>query len=164
MSEPRWLNETELRAWTGFLETSDLLHRMVEQQLREVGGVTTVQYDILHRLNESPEKRLCMTDLAERLVSSRSGITYQVAQLEKAGLLRREDAPDDERRVLAAITEKGRRVLETTAPGHVEAVRAGLLDSLTPDQVAQLAAIMDATRARLRDTVQLHPPRKARSR
>jgi DNA-binding MarR family transcriptional regulator len=164
MSEPRWLSETEMRAWSGFLETYELLDRHVDRQLREAGGVTKVQYEVLHQLNESPTGRLGMTDLAERMICSRSGLTYQVAQLEKTGLLRREADPTDERGVLAVLTDEGRRILHQAAPGHVRTVREGLIDLLTEEQVAQLADIMDTTRRHLRDIVRLPPPRKRKAR
>lgn len=164
MTEPRWLTETEMRAWTGFLETYDLLQRHVERQLRDDGGVTQVQYEILHRINEHPDRRLCMTELADLMVCSRSGLTYQVAQLEKAGLVRRGSDPGDERRILVAVTALGRKVLDRAAPGHVATVREGLLDLLTAEQVAQLADIMDTARGRLRGLVPLVPPRASKRR
>ncbi|MFF3313714.1 MarR family winged helix-turn-helix transcriptional regulator [Streptomyces sp. NPDC002952] len=160
MTEPRWLNETEMRAWTGFLETSSLLAKLVDAQLRDAGSVTQVQYEILTRLHESPGHRSRMTELAQAMICSRSGLTYQVAQMEKAGLLRRETDPDDERGVLAVLAPAGLRVLDRTAPGHLDVVRKGFVDVLTPREVAQLAAIMDRTRAHLRDVVAVHPPRR----
>ncbi len=148
--EPRWLDETEMRAWTGLLDTFHLLQRDIDAQLRAEGGVTQVQYEILTRLAESPNGDLRMSDLADRLVASRSGLTYQVTQLVTAGLVRRLPDPGDDRAVLAAITDAGRDVLQRAAPGHVRVVRQGLLDALTARQVGQLADIMDRARAHLR--------------
>ncbi|MDP4511039.1 MarR family winged helix-turn-helix transcriptional regulator [Nonomuraea turcica] len=162
MSEPRWLNEQEMRAWTGFLETSALVHRLVERQLREAGGLTMVQYEILHWANKASPQHRCITELADLMITSRSGLSYQVAQLEKAGLLRRETSADDERRAMVVITEEGRRLLEKTAPGHVEAVRDGLIDRLNGKQIAQLAEIMDTARTHLRAVVPVQPQRKRR--
>ncbi|GAA1968426.1 MarR family winged helix-turn-helix transcriptional regulator [Kitasatospora viridis] len=150
MSGPRWLNETEMQAWTGFLETYDLLSRLVDRQLREDGGVTQVQYEILTRINEGPNRRRRMTELADLMVCSRSGLTYQVGQLVKAGLLVRETDSSDERGVLAILTDAGAALLEGAAPGHLQTVRDGFIDVLTEEQVGQLAEIMDATRRHLR--------------
>ncbi|RSN05775.1 hypothetical protein DMB42_28000 [Nonomuraea sp. WAC 01424] len=102
--------------------------------------------------NSTPQRR-CITELADLMITSRSGLSYQVAQLEKAGLLRRETDASDERRAMVVITEDGRRLLAKTAPGHVAAVRDGLIDLLTGEQVAQLADIMDDVRTRLRPRV-----------
>ncbi|MEV7023716.1 MarR family winged helix-turn-helix transcriptional regulator [Kitasatospora sp. NPDC093558] len=150
MSEPRWLNDTEMQAWTGFLETYELLSRLVDRQLREDGGVTQVQYEILTRLDESPERRRRMTELADLMVCSRSGLTYQVSQLEKAGLLKRETDASDERGVFAILTDAGLALLERAAPGHLQTVRDGFVDVLSAEQVDQLADIMAVTRKHLR--------------
>jgi DNA-binding MarR family transcriptional regulator len=91
-----------------------------------------------------------MTELAELLVSSRSGLTYQVAQLERAGLVVRVPALDDDRGVLAVLTEQGREVLRRVAPGHVKVVRAGLIDQLSRDELEALAETLGAVRTRLR--------------
>jgi DNA-binding MarR family transcriptional regulator len=159
----RWLDDREMRAWLGFLEVSGLVQRHVERQLRQEAGLTMVQYEILHWANECLPGRRCMTELADLMITSRSGLTYQVAQLEKAGLLRRETGSDDERKVMIVITDEGRRLLERTAPGHVAAIREGLIDSLSEEQITRLADIMDAARTHLRDLVPVHPPRKRRT-
>jgi DNA-binding MarR family transcriptional regulator len=148
--EPRWLDDTEMRAWTGFLETASLVQRRNEAQLRVAGRVTSVQYDVLHCLSEAPDRRLRMSDLADRLITSRSGLTYQIAQLEAAGLVERRAGTDDQRSVLAILTDAGSEVLSVTAPGHVRLVRDAFLDALTRRQIEQLAAIMDRTRRHLR--------------
>jgi DNA-binding MarR family transcriptional regulator len=148
--EPRWLDDIELRAWVAFLDTSNLLTRRIGQQLREDGGVTQPQYELLTRLAEAPQRRLRMTELAELLVTSRSGLTYQVAQLEKAGLVRRESSEEDERGVVANLTDTGMDVLQRTAPGHVKVVREGLIDQLDREQLVALASTLEQVRARLR--------------
>ncbi|GAA3914338.1 hypothetical protein GCM10023084_77510 [Streptomyces lacrimifluminis] len=106
---------------------------MVDAQLGEAGGGARVQYEILTRIRGSPGRRRRRPELAERTVFSRSGMTYQVAQLENAGLLRRETEPEDERRVLAIPTDERQRVLETAAPGHPATVREGFVDVLSPE-------------------------------
>lgn len=137
----------------GAMEASGLIQRHVERRLREDAGLTMIQYEILHWANECAPQHRCITEPADLMITSRSGLSYQVAQLEKAGLLRRETDADDERRAMVVIIDDGRRLLEKTAPGHVEAVRDGLIDLLTDEQVAQLADILDEVRTRLRPRV-----------
>ena len=93
-----------------------------------------------------------MSELATRTLFSRSRLSHAVGRLEREGWVRREPCPGDKRGLNAILTDDGFTVLAAAAPGHVEAVRAVLLDPLTPAQVDQLgaitAAVVDAALAR----------------
>ena len=94
-----------------------------------------------------------MSELAERSRSSRSRMSHAVARLEQAGLIERSGCPSDKRGAFAVLTEKGYSALVDAAPGHVNAVREVLFDTLTPAQVQQLdeicSAIIDGKPARV---------------
>jgi len=137
--EPRWLSAEEMRAWQAFLAAAALLDRRLDQQLKEEAGLSHPQYEILVRLAAAPGGELRMTDLAGTLYASKSGLTYQITQLEKAGLVRRSAAAADVRGVVAVLTDAGRQRLAEAAPGHVAAVRALLIDVLTEQQLAAVA-------------------------
>jgi len=64
-----------------------LLDRKIEQQLKRDAGLSHAQYEILSRLAAAPSGQLRMSELAEVIIVSRSGLTYQITQLEKAGLV-----------------------------------------------------------------------------
>jgi DNA-binding MarR family transcriptional regulator len=91
-----------------------------------------------------------MTDLADTLLHSRSGLTYQVTKLESAGLLRREPSQDDQRSVTVALTDPGRELLDKVLPGHVALVEHGMFDALDDRQADALAGALGAVRDRLR--------------
>lgn len=146
----RWLDPAEMKAWLAFLEVSHLLERAIEQQLRQDADLSHAQYEILTRLEAAGGGRLRMSELADVIVVSRSGLTYQISQLEKAGLVRREKCPSDERGILAILTPAGRDALTRAAPGHLRVVRENLIDALTPAQRAALAEGFTAARTRLR--------------
>lgn len=139
MAHTRWLNDEEKRAWTAFTTMHALLFRRLEQQLKREFGLSGLQYEILARLSGAPSREMRMAELACALVNSKSGLTYQIGQLEKSGLVRRRSCPSDERAVFAVLTDDGMALLERAAPGHVETLRELLFDALTPDQVRALA-------------------------
>lgn len=149
MTRPRWLSAVELDAWRTYLVTTHLLERRIEEQLKADAGLTHGQYEILVRLADAPERRIRMTELARQAVISKSALTYQIGQLEKAGLVERASCETDERGVLAVLTEEGMRTLERIAPAHVEVVREYLLDQLTSDDLDALAGIMAKVKNRL---------------
>ncbi|HET6167653.1 MAG TPA: MarR family transcriptional regulator [Marmoricola sp.] len=139
MGKTRWLDDEEMRAWQAFLSASALVDRRLDQQLREDAGISHLQYEILVRLSAKRDQEMRMTELADALLNSKSGLTYQVSQLEKAGLVRRRSCTSDDRAVYAVLTPAGERLLERAAPRHVALVRELLIDVLTPEQRAALA-------------------------
>jgi DNA-binding MarR family transcriptional regulator len=152
MDEPRWLNDRERGAWIAFLAAGSLVSRALEQQLKDDAGLSHTQYEVLVQLSAAPGGSLRMAELAERLVTSRSGLTYQITQLERAGLVARRSCPSDVRGVIAEITDQGMAVLREAAPGHVAAVRDTLIDVLSPEQLDHIAAGLGEVARRLRET------------
>jgi DNA-binding MarR family transcriptional regulator len=149
VTKPRWLSAAELDAWRTYLVTTHLLERRIEEQLKADAGLTHGQYEILVRLADAPERSIRMTELARQTVISKSALTYQIGQLEKAGLVERASCATDERGVLAVLTDEGVRTLERIAPAHVEVVREYLIDQLTSDDLGALAEIMAKVKTRL---------------
>ncbi|AQX79005.1 MarR family transcriptional regulator [Plantibacter flavus] len=154
---PASLTPTELGAYFAFTEVSSLLRPAVEQQLREAGELSYVQFQLLARLGDAPDGHLRMTDLADGVVYSRSGLTYQAQLLEQRGLITRSPSPDDERSTVVAITTAGRDVLATVFPGHIQAVRDLLFAPLGGDDVSELARIL----GRVSEHLRAAPPRSA---
>jgi DNA-binding MarR family transcriptional regulator len=86
MADVKWLDERESAAWQSFLQASNRVGQHLDQQLREGGGLSHPQYEILVRLGDAPGGEIRMTELARSLVTSKSGLTYQIGRLEKRGL------------------------------------------------------------------------------
>ncbi|MFD5831105.1 MarR family winged helix-turn-helix transcriptional regulator, partial [Lentzea sp. NPDC060358] len=90
MGNAPWLSEEEGNAWHHFVQAYHLLERQIEQQLQRDAGLSHAQYNVLVVLSEQPGNRMRMTELARRVVVSKSSLTYQIGKMEKAGLVRRE--------------------------------------------------------------------------
>jgi DNA-binding MarR family transcriptional regulator len=151
VSDTRWLDEDEQHTWRSFLTATRLFFDGIERQLQQDSGLPHAYYEILVRLSEAPGRTLRMSELASTSLSSRSRISHAVARLEEMGWVRRRPCEHDKRGQLAELTEAGLAGLETAAPGHVEAVRRGLFDALSPEQVAALRDISDTLVAHLSD-------------
>ena len=145
------LDETQLRAYFGLMDVAGLLRHHVEQQLRTAADLTYVQFKVLARLGlDSPTGSLRMTELADEVVYSRSGLTYQAGQMEKAGWVERTPSPEDDRGVTVTITDAGRARLAEALPGHVEVLRELLFSTLTKDDVTALVALLEPVLDRMR--------------
>jgi DNA-binding MarR family transcriptional regulator len=139
-----------MAAWRAFVSTTHLLERRIEEQLKSAAGLTHPQYEVLVWLAEAPGRQMRMSELARVVVASKSALTYQITQLEKAGLVQRTSCPSDERGVLAVITEAGLECLRRVAPGHVDVVRAYLIDQLTREELESMTTAMRKTEQALR--------------
>ena len=161
MSDPTvGLNTEQLGAYFALMEVSSLLQYAVDEHLRADGDLSYVQFQILARLVDAPEGRLRMTDLADGVVYSRSGLTYQAAVLDKRGLITRSPSPDDERSVIVIVTEPGRQLVARVLPGHVDIVRRLLLDPMADGDLAVLSTVL----GRVREHIRAAPPRSAKPR
>ena len=145
----KWLSADEQRAWLAWLGATELLMASLDAQLQRDAGFPHAYYAILAQLSAAPDRTLRMSDLASVVNASASRLSHAVGKLEERGWVARRPCPTDRRSTLATLTDAGFAVLEQQAPGHVAAVRKGLFDALTPEQVTQLEQICTAVRDRL---------------
>lgn len=127
-----------MAAWRSFVETQADLISAIESDLAP-SGLTLGDYQVLVYLTEADDQRMRMCDLAERLQLSPSGLTRRLDGLVKAGWVERRNFDVDRRVMLAALTDAGRQQLADAAPGHVESVRARMIDVLDADDHRAIA-------------------------
>ena len=145
----KWLNHEELAAWVRLAAVLELLPGVLDSQLRRDAELTHFEYFVLAMLSEAPEHTLRMTSLAAQTNATLPRLSHVVRRLEERGLVARFACPEDARATNVRLTRIGWEKLRDTAPGHVANVRQHVIDALTPEQVAQLAAIGDAILSRV---------------
>jgi DNA-binding MarR family transcriptional regulator len=138
------LSETELRAWQALLHAHDQVTRKLDAELRVEHGLALGAYDALVRLARAPDRSLRMTELAERVMMSPSGLTRVVDRLARDGLVRRERFDGDARVMLARLTDHGREVVRRAARTHVRGIREHFSGRLTEAQLRNVAAGLEA--------------------
>jgi DNA-binding MarR family transcriptional regulator len=148
----RWLDDEEIVAWVRLAAVLELLPAALDSQLRRDADLTHFEYFVLAMLSEAPERTLRMTALAARTNATLPRLSHVIRRLEQRDLVARFPCPEDRRATNARLTETGWAKVVATAPGHVETVRAYVIDALTGEQVAQLSAITEAMLARLDPT------------
>lgn len=149
--EPHVVDPVQLGAYFALIEVSSLLRYAIEQQLREDGGLTFVQFQILRRLQLAPSGSARMTDLADSIVFSRSGLTYQAGRLEQDDLVTRSRGEDDERSVVIAVTDAGRALVNRVLPGHEGVVSTMFFRPLAQDGARALTALLTPVRDHMRE-------------
>src|SRR5437867_1886756 len=126
-----------LEAWTSFLRAHATLMRRLDTDLERETGLALADFDVLAQLAQA-HGELRMTELADRALISRSGMTCRVARLVDEGLVRREKAGTDARGVIVALTEAGVARLAETAPVHARGISNLFVARLDDEELALL--------------------------
>jgi DNA-binding MarR family transcriptional regulator len=153
------LKPAQMLTYFALTEAVSLLQYAVRQQLQAEGDISYVQFEILAKLVDA-DRHLTMTDLADGVVYSRSGLTHQAGLLERAGLITRQVSAEDQRSTVVTITEAGRARVARVMPGHIQVVRELLFDAISDQDTRALGDLM----TRIRDHMRGRPPRSAASR
>ena len=132
------LTPLELGAWREFLHVHAVLTRELDEELRRSHGLPLSSYDVLVNLESAPDRQMRMSELADAVLLSRSGLTRLVERLEREGLLSRADCPDDARGSLAVLTDAGMDRLAQARKTHLRGVRERFLDHFSDDELERL--------------------------
>jgi DNA-binding MarR family transcriptional regulator len=126
-----------LEAWRSLLRAHASLLRRLDTDLQRETGLALADFDVLAQLAEA-HGELRMTELADRALVSRSGMSRRVARLVAEGLLRRDRAGSDGRGVVVALTEAGIARLAETAPVHARGISELFVAQLDDQELALL--------------------------
>src|SRR3954451_12950927 len=97
----------ELAAWRGMLEVHARVTRQLDAQMRSEHGLSVSAYEVLMFLADAPDHRLRMSEIADRVLLSRSGLTRLVDRLVVLGYVTRCAAEGDGRGAFAELTDAG---------------------------------------------------------
>ena len=145
--EPMRLDDPRLRAWRAFLYAHAAVMRELEAQLMAERGMTLAEYDALVQLADAPGARLRMSDLASRLLLSRSGVTRLVDRLVAQGFVRREHCGNDARGSFAALTRAGVGRLREAMPVHLRGIGEVFVDVIGDEDAGVIERSMTAVAA-----------------
>ena len=130
-----------LQAWRSLLRSHATLMRQLETDLERETGLALADYDVLAQLAVAGGE-LRMTELADRALISRSGMTRRVARLVGEGLVRRANANADARGVVVALTDAGVARLTETAPVHARGISKLFVAQLDDQELALLESAL----------------------
>ena len=133
--------QDQLSAWRSFLRAHATIIRALEGELVADQDLSLAAYDVLVQLAEAPERRLRMTELADAVLLSRSGVTRLVDRMENAGLVSRCRVASDGRGVAAQLTDAGLSRLRVASRTHLAGVLRHFVARLPEDDLAALERI-----------------------
>lgn len=135
-------HDPRIAAWSTFLRAHARVIRELERELQSEQDLALTDYDVLIQLSAADERRLRMSELADRLLLSRSGVTRLVDRLVADGLVERVTCDVDRRGQWASLTDAGYERLRCASPTHLRGVAAHFLDRLSADELADLERML----------------------
>lgn len=144
MKNVRWLDEREERAWRALQFMQMRLEGELARQLAAESGLSYSDYVVLVALTDAVDGTRRVFELARDLGWEKSRLSHHLTRMEGRGLVKKKPCVTDRRGAYVVVTKRGRKEIESAAPGHVSAVRRLFVDRLTP---SQLVAVGDAAEA-----------------
>lgn len=135
------LDREELSAWRGLLRAHAGLTRELDAELTREHDLPLSSYEVLLFLADAEDGRMRMSELADSVLLSRSGLTRLVDRLERQGLLKRERCESDARGLFAEITPEGRRVFDAARHTHLDGVRKLFLSRFSRAELRAIGAL-----------------------
>ncbi|MGH2716802.1 MAG: MarR family winged helix-turn-helix transcriptional regulator [Thermoleophilaceae bacterium] len=143
MDQATLLSREELAAWRGLLRVHAGMTKALDAELMREHRLPLSSYEVLLFLADAPDGRLRMSELADGVLLSRSGLTRLVDRMERDGLLRRERCEEDQRGWFAEITDEGRDLFARARKTHLDGVRERFLSHLSREEQQTLAALWE---------------------
>jgi DNA-binding MarR family transcriptional regulator len=132
----------ELSAWLNLIQSYEAVAAGLEGTLERANGLSLPEHEVLVRLSEAPEGRLRMLDLTNLVLLSKSGVTRLIDRMEREGLVGRQACQTDRRVVYAAITPKGRTVLQEATPAFLAGIEQHFARHLSEADVRTLRRVL----------------------
>src|SRR5947209_5752080 len=118
-------------AWGALLQVHAQVVPVLDRQLRDAVQLPLTWYDVLLELSAAEGRRLTMSELADRVVLSRTRVSRVVDELAQAGLLRRETNPADARSAYAVLTAEGLARFRQAAPVYLAGIERQFAQALS---------------------------------
>jgi DNA-binding MarR family transcriptional regulator len=135
------LTDPQFEAWKAFLRAHAAVLRVLDDELEAEQGIPLTYFDVLIQLWRAGG-RLRMSDVADAVVLSRSGVTRLVDRMARDGLVRREPCPTDRRALYAVLTPKGKKALQKALPVHLRGIAEHFARQLSDREAKTLSAAL----------------------
>jgi DNA-binding MarR family transcriptional regulator len=158
---PLTAQDPRLASWRAFLLAHARIARRLDDELRAEHDLSVAEYDALLNIAEAPGRRIRMSQLADRIILSKSGITRLIDRLVADGLVERSACELDARGQEAVLTVAGLDRLRSASTTHLRGIADHFLDVLDADELAvverSMAAVADRAGAGPGDPVRCAP-------
>lgn len=139
----RRLSEAELGAWRAFLRAHATLLRGMEHDLEAARAVPFSFYGVLFTLASGPSGGMRLSELADQVFLTKSGLTRLLDRMAEHGLIERRACTQDKRGQYAMLTPAGRRAFRRSAPAHLASIAHRFADRLSARELVVVSGALE---------------------
>jgi DNA-binding MarR family transcriptional regulator len=129
----------QVDAWAALLVFQSRLIRQVERALERRGLIPLTFYDVLLQLRGAPGRSLRFRDLQTEIVLSRSALSRCVDRMVSAGLVAKDECPEDPRGMIVRLLPAGKAALKAAWPVYREQILANFGRHFSDEELQFLA-------------------------
>lgn len=119
-----------------------LLLRQLDDELQAECGLSTYEYSALLQIAEAPDRCLRMSEVADGILLTRSGVTRLIGRLTVDGLVERRECVSDGRGFEAVLTDEGLERLRAASAIHLRGIEDYYLDRVSPEDQETVGRVM----------------------
>lgn len=131
-------NQLTLSTLVVFTRAEHEIHKKELETVRE-SGLTPAQFGVLEALYNKGDLRIC--ELIEKILTTSGNITVVIKNLEKEGLVKKSQDPEDKRSFIISLTGKGKEVIEQILPNHINNI-ISIFEVLSDEEKTTLKNIL----------------------
>jgi|GEM_PF-1796594 len=139
----------ELETWHTYLAATTRMMERLDGELQQHSHISLTDYEILDTLVLIDSKKIRMSELANKVLVSRSRLTYRVDRLVQIGYLERQECEDDRRGLWAILTQAGLEAHQKAQPGHEKDIKNWFFDNLNETELVVLDRVMSRIKDKL---------------
>jgi len=137
-------SDPRLDVWRSFLQAHARLFRRLDDELRQEHGLSLPEYEALMHIGRAPERRVRMSQLAQQVLLSKSGVTRLIDRLVADGFVERSTCSSDARGAEAVLTVAGLNRLRAAAETHLRGIERYFVSALTAAELDTIARTMQS--------------------
>ena len=136
-------------AWELYFTTTARLTERIEAALKCQSGLSMPEYSVLLMTDRAGEAGIRPSDLAHKVVFSRSRLTHTMKRLESRDLISRRPCQGDGRGGLVFLTDAGKRLFDEAAIVQRDVIRRLFLNEITPEEIDMLTGLFSRVSERI---------------
>jgi DNA-binding MarR family transcriptional regulator len=142
-------SDPRLDVWRTFLQAHARLFRRLDDELRQEHGLSLPEYEALVHIGRAPERRVRMSQLAQQVLLSKSGVTRLIDRLVADGFVERSTCSSDARGAEAVLTAAGLERLRAAAGTHLQGIDRYFVSALTAEELETISRSMQSVSERV---------------